>query len=92
MLRFNQLLAALAILSSGLAFAADPVNITDASAESLAAAINGVGLTKAAAIVAYRERHGPFSSVDELVEVQGIGERTVERSRENLTVGAPAKP
>ena len=82
MLRFNQLLAAIAILSGGLAFAADPVNINDASAEQLADI----------AIVAYRERHGPFSSVDELVEVQGIGERTVERSRENLTVGPPAKP
>lgn len=90
MLRLKQLLAAVAILSTGVAFAADPININDASAEALAAAIVGVGLTKAEAIVAYRDQHGPFSSVDELTQVQGIGERTVERSRENLTVSPPA--
>ena len=91
MSQLKSLLAALAIVSSGLAFAADLVNINEASAEALAEAISGVGMKKAEAIVAYREQHGPFSSVDELTQVQGIGERTVERSRENLTVSPTAQ-
>lgn len=91
MLHLKQLLAALAIASSGLAFASDPVDINEASAEALAEAISGVGLKKAEAIVTYRDQHGPFSSVEELIQVQGIGERTVERSRENLTVSPAAQ-
>lgn len=91
MLRLKQLLAVLTIVSSGLAFASDAVNINDAGAEALAEAIVGVGLKKAEAIVAYRNQHGPFSSVDQLTEVPGIGERTVERSRENITVSPAAE-
>ena len=39
--------------------------------------------------MAYREKNGPFKSVDELVAVQGIGEQTVKINRENMTVGTP---
>ena len=55
--------------------------------EMLAEAIVGVGLTKAQAIVAHREVHGPFQSIEELVQVRGIGTKTLEKSRDNLTVG-----
>nr|MBA3493967.1 helix-hairpin-helix domain-containing protein [Gammaproteobacteria bacterium] len=49
----------------------------------------GIGPAKAEAIVAYREKHGPFKSVDDLVMVQGIGEKTVEMNRESLGVSMP---
>ncbi len=70
------------------AFAAQPVDINVANAETLAQAIKGVGLKKAEAIVAYREKNGAFSSVDDLQLVDGIGEKTVNESRDLLTTGA----
>jgi competence protein ComEA len=88
----RQLLCA-ALLVAGIGpLAAAPVNINDADAATLAAAINGVGQARAEAIVSYREQHGPFSSVDDLAKVRGIGSSILERNREVLTVdGAPAE-
>jgi competence protein ComEA len=70
---------------------AGPVDINTADADTIAGAINGVGEKKAAGIVQYREANGPFASVDELANVKGIGMRTVDRNRENLTVSAPTQ-
>ncbi|MGH8657891.1 MAG: ComEA family DNA-binding protein [Gammaproteobacteria bacterium] len=67
---------------------ADPIDINTASADELAQAIKGVGPAKAAAIVAHREKHGPFASIDDLALVQGIGEKTVQMNRETLTIGS----
>ena len=84
-----KILAAATMLGlSSLTFAAEPVDINTASAETLAEAIHGVGIKRARAIVSYREEHGAFSSVDELTQVRGIGEKTVEKSRDRLTAGA----
>jgi competence protein ComEA len=77
----------LALLISPLTVADQPVNINTADAEALSAAINGVGPSTAEAIVRYREQHGPFASVEDLTRVRGVGERTVAKSRDNLTVG-----
>ena len=63
------------------------VDINTATAEQLAASIRGVGIKRAEAIVSYRETHGPFASVDELVEVSGVGQTTVDSNRALLTVG-----
>ena len=81
-------IAALALLACAAVFAAEPVNINTADAQSLAEAISGVGLKRAEAIVAYREQNGPFKSVNELVEVKGVGESIVEKSRDQLTTGS----
>lgn len=104
MLKLRTLITALILLMVGAAFAAEPadidtavdmhtaVDINTADAEALAIAIKGVGIKKAEAIVAHREKHGPFGSVDDLVEVSGIGPTIIEKNRENLTVGAmPSK-
>lgn len=76
------------LLLAGLSCAASagPVNINTADAQSLADAISGVGLTKAEAIVSYREQHGSFVSVEDLAMVKGIGQRTIELNRGNITV------
>ena len=66
--------------------AAATVNINVADAATLAAALNGVGLSRAEEIVRYREAYGPFSSVEELVEVKGIGESTLEKNRTVITL------
>jgi competence protein ComEA len=70
---------------------AGPVDINTADVGTIASAISGVGEKKAAAIVRYREANGPFMSVDELANVKGIGMRTVDRNREQLTVSVPAQ-
>ena len=79
------------LLSFG-ALAADPVNINTADATTIAARLNGIGMAKAEAIVAYREQHGAFKSVDQLAEVKGVGLKTLEKNRDLLSVGAAAKP
>lgn len=62
------------------------ININDADAATLQRELSGVGETKAKAIVAYRESSGPFASVDELLEVKGIGKAILDANREMLQV------
>lgn len=62
------------------------LDINSADAATIAAALDGVGLTKAQEIVAYREMFGNFHSVDELAEVKGIGAATVEKNRQRIIV------
>lgn len=62
------------------------VNINQASAEILAERLNGIGEKKAQAIIEYRNTNGPFKSVDELKNVSGIGEATLEKNRALLSV------
>lgn len=62
------------------------VNLNTADAATLQRELLGIGATKAQAIVAYREEHGNFASVDELLEVKGIGEATLEKNRDKLSV------
>lgn len=75
-----------ALLAFGpLALAA--VNINTATPAELET-LNGVGAAKAQAIVAHREKNGPFKSIDELAAVKGIGLKLVEKNRDNLTIAA----
>ncbi|MCB0976202.1 MAG: helix-hairpin-helix domain-containing protein [Acidimicrobiales bacterium] len=64
---------------------AQPVDLNTASAKDLEE-LPGVGPATANAIVAYRDTNGPFSSVDELLEVRGIGEAKLEQIRPMATV------
>ena len=85
-MRIFRTLALISALSlSGGVYAAQPVDINSADAQALAGAIKGVGLKRAEAIVTYRDKNGPFATVNDLTNVQGIGEKTVQSSRENLT-------
>ena len=61
------------------------ININTADTRELIK-LSGIGEVKAAAIVAYREEHGAFSSVEELMNVKGIGEKTLEKIRGYVTV------
>jgi competence protein ComEA len=80
------LFAACLLGASVLSHAATPLDINSANAEALAESLVGVGPAKAEAIVAYRQSNGPFSDVDQLAMVQGIGERTLELNRGRITV------
>ncbi len=61
------------------------VNLNTASFDELKN-LKEIGEVRAQAIIDYRERHGGFVSVDQLLEVEGIGEYAVEINRDNLTV------
>ena len=63
-----------------------PINVNIADAEALQS-IPGVGPATAATIVAHREEHGPFGSVDSLVAVRGIGPATLDAMRDHVVVG-----
>ena len=78
------LVAVSALTMSALAMAA--VNVNTADAEALSE-LPYIGEAKSAAIIEEREAHGPFESVDDLTRVSGIGDKTVEEIRDQVTVG-----
>ncbi|OTA18395.1 hypothetical protein Xvie_00215 [Xenorhabdus vietnamensis] len=61
------------------------LNINIANAEELAKELNGIGAKKAQAIIEYREKYGPFTTIEQLQEVQGIGPIFIEKNRAKLT-------
>lgn len=66
--------------------AADMVNINTADRDTLMT-IKGVGEKRAEAIITFRKEHGRFTSVEDLRQVDGIGQSTVDSNRKTLTVG-----
>lgn len=61
------------------------VNLNTATKEQLCQ-ITGIGDKKADLILQYREQHGQFKSVDELKQVSGFGDKSVEKIRDQLAV------
>lgn len=78
----------IALLISALcapnALAADTVDINTADAATLEQ-VSGIGPARAQAIIDHREEHGPFITVDDLVTVPGIGARTLDQMRDQLS-------
>ncbi|WP_147482200.1 helix-hairpin-helix domain-containing protein, partial [Pseudomonas syringae] len=64
----------------------DRVNLNTADALTLQKELSGIGKNKADAIVAYRETAGDFTSIEELIEVKGIGKAILEKNRDKLAV------
>ena len=69
-----------------MAAQAETVNVNTADAETLSQALLGVGKSRAEAIVRYRDEFGPFMTIEDLLEVKGIGESTLERNRDRITL------
>ena len=82
-------LAVLASLSFSFALAA--VDLNTATVEQLST-LKGIKAKKATAIVEYRQKNGAFKSVDDLKNVPGIGQKTVDKLRSELTVGGLCLP
>ena len=62
------------------------IDIHQADAATIAAALEGIGPAKAKEIVAYREMFGSFRTLDELLEVPGVGEVTLEKNRSLILI------
>nr|WP_314876123.1 helix-hairpin-helix domain-containing protein [uncultured Pseudomonas sp.] len=65
---------------------AGKIDLNKADELTLQSELVGIGQAKARSIVAYREANGPFSNVDELLEIKGIGAKLLERNRDRLMV------
>ena len=61
------------------------VNVNQANAEQLMA-IRGIGPVMAKRIIEYREKNGPFKKTEDLLAVQGIGEKSLERLRDQIVL------
>ncbi|HSX41896.1 MAG TPA: ComEA family DNA-binding protein [Candidatus Saccharimonadales bacterium] len=61
------------------------VNINTADLTALET-LNGIGPSKAQAIIDYRNQNGPFTRVDDLDNVKGIGPATIDKIRSQITV------
>ena len=82
---FRKTLLAICLLIPTLLFA-ETININTADKETLMSAIKGVGEKRAEAIIAYREDHGSFKSIEELANVRGVGPSIVESNMDNLSL------
>lgn len=80
------LLLSLLLALVGPIAAAETINLNTADRQQLMQ-MEGVGEAKAQAIVEYRKENGPFRSVEQLIEVNGIGSATLETNRGRLEAG-----
>ena len=71
---------------------AGPVNVNTADASAIAKELDGIGPAKAQAIVEYRQKNGPFRTPEDLLKVDGIGERVLEQNRGNIRLDKAAAP
>lgn len=71
---------------------AAPVNINTADAITISESLSGIGPKKAEAIVKYREEKGNFKTAEELANVSGIGEKTVQKNIKDILISDAAAP
>lgn len=62
------------------------LDLNNVTAEELQLNLDGIGKNKAQKIIEYREKYGPFISVNQLLEVQGIGSSLLEHNRDKLKI------
>ena len=86
MLTFRALLLTFIISVTQAAFGESSIDVNSASASEIAEAMTGIGLKRAEAIVAFREKNGEFRSIDDLVLVKGIGASTLDKNRDRISV------
>ncbi len=80
------------LLVTSLSSYAAPVDVNSADADKLAKSLSGVGPAIAAAIVEYRKQNGPFQSIDELLNVRGVGSKMLERNQKDIVLRSKIPP
>ena len=68
------------------------MDINRADAATIAKELEGIGKSRAEAIVAYREKNGAFKSVNDLLKVKGIGQKVLDQNRGNIRLNGAAEP
>jgi competence protein ComEA len=71
---------------------AGAVNVNTADVNTIAKELDGIGPAKAQAIVEYRQKNGPFRTPEDLLKVQGIGQRVLDMNRGNIRLDKAAAP
>jgi competence protein ComEA len=71
--------------SRGVAAEARPIDLNTADSTALES-VPGIGKSLSQRIIAFRDKNGPFQSVDDLLKVQGIGEKSIEKLRPYVMV------
>lgn len=66
--------------------ASEAIDINEVSAKEIAAALKGIGLKKAEAIVAFREEFGAFETIESITQVKGIGAKTLARNEGRIVI------
>lgn len=66
--------------------AAQSVNINQADAEKISSVLKGIGLKKAQAIIEWRKANGKFTRVEQLLEIKGIGEKTLAANKAKISL------
>lgn len=88
----KKILLSIALFFAFVSVAFAAVNLNTATKDELDS-VKGIGPAKAQAIIEYRQKNGQFKSVDDLKNVKGFGEKSVEKMRSELTIsgGSSAK-
>ena len=81
----------LTIQTATPAYAAEVVDINRADAETMIANWKGIGEKKARAIISYRKKNGPFKSIDDLLNVKGIGEGLIKKNKRYMSLSGGAR-
>jgi competence protein ComEA len=87
----SKLIQALIVTLMPALVLAGPVDINSADAATIAKELQGIGLSRAQAIVAYREKNGAFRSADDLRKIKGIGAKVLEKNRAFIRVDGKAE-
>lgn len=82
----NKLLLSCLVALLPMVTLAGPVNVNTADAETISKELKGVGITKAQAIVQYREQHGSFHQAEDLLAVKGIGQAVIRDNQGNIII------
>lgn len=87
-MKFRNVLTGLLVaifMMVGSAWAGDKINVNTATVGQLQT-VKGIGAKTAAAIIAYREAHGVFKGVEDLVKVKGIGKKKLAGIEDQLGI------
>ncbi len=86
----HYLILGLSLLFATPSLYAEVVNINKADSETLQSHLQGIGPVKSQAIVDYRKKHGPYKSLDDLLKVEGIGSKLLEKNKNSLSLNRGA--
>ena len=85
--KMKKLMILLALFSINVL--AEPVNVNTADATTISESLKGIGQKKAEALVQYRTENGNFTTLNDLTNVKGIGEKTVEKNADDILFSEP---